>query len=522
MMPKHLAWLSGDQHASHTETFVSRNPARISDALGVFGCATRDQVVHACVHSRQAWRTWKRTPAPVRASVIANFGRLLEINKEALSRVVTREMGKPIREARGDVQEAIDTCHFFVSEGRRLYGMTVPSEMPSKELYTYRRPVGVFACITAGNFPVAVPSWYFVPALVAGNTCVWKPSEDTPLTAYYFAQLLHKAGCPSGVFQVLFGRGADSTGAWLIDAINHGLIDKFGFTGSSEVGRAIGEVCGRNLITPCLELGGKNPLVVMEDAPLELALEGALWAGFGTAGQRCTSLGNLIVHESLYDEFCETLVQRVQQLVIGDPMDEQIAYGPMISEKFLQNHLRHLETLISPHHTMLTTVNGRIAGKQRWSQWRGGSPDDGWFCAPTIVSGVKPTDAIYATETFGPLFNVLSCRDLDEAIALANGTGYGLSSAIYTNTPSYVYRWKEEIAAGMTSINNSTTGAEAHLPFGGNGKSGNGARQSGVWVLDQFTRWQAVNWDMSGKLQRAQMDTSYITADLDYRLCNSD
>lgn len=514
--------MSGEACASSSETFVSTNPANISDELGVFGCATREQVRKACERSREAFAAWRRVPAPVRAGIIANFGRLLETNKEALSRVLTREMGKPIREARGDVQEAIDTCNFFVSEGRRLYGMTVPSEMPDKELYTYRRPVGVFACITAGNFPVAVPSWYFVPALVAGNTCVWKPSEDTPLTSYYFAQLLYKAGCPQDVFQVLFGRGADSTGAWLIDAINDGAINKFGFTGSSDVGRTIGEICGRNLMTPCLELGGKNPLVVMEDANVDLAVDGALWAGFGTAGQRCTSLGNLILHHSLHDTFCDALVRRVNQLVIGDPMDEGIAYGPMISEKFLQNHLRHLETLIAPHHTLLTTANGRITGKHAWPQWRGGSPDAGWFCAPTIVAGVTPSDAIYSTETFGPLFNVMTCRDLDDAIALANGTGYGLSSAIYTQNPSYVHRWKEEITAGMTSINNSTTGAEAHLPFGGNGKSGNGARQSGVWVLDQFTRWQAVNWDLSGALQRAQMDTGYIHADLDYRLCNSD
>ncbi len=518
MTAKSLAWLNGRSEESGTDVFVSSNPANTADELGRFAVATADQVRSACLKSAEAFAQWKKVPAPVRAGVIANFGKLLESNKEALSQIMTREIGKPIKEARGDVQEAIDTCNFFVSEGRRLYGMTVPSEMPNKELSTYRRPIGVFACITAGNFPVAVPSWYFVPALVSGNTCVWKCPEDAPLTSYYFAQLLSKAGCPDGVFQVLFGGGAKSTGEFLVDMVNDKLIDKFGFTGSSVVGQRIGEVCGRNLISACLELGGKNPLVVMEDANVELAVEGALWSGFGTAGQRCTSLGNLIVHQSLYEPVVKRLLQRIQTIAIGDPQNEQNFYGPMISEKFMNSHLEHFDSLIEPHHEVITELNGRITSKQMWPNWRGGDPDAGYFCFPTVVTGVKATDRIYDTETFGPLFNVMECRDLDEAIQLANGTGYGLSSAIYTENPQYIHQWKEEISAGMTSINNSTSGAEAHLPFGGNGKSGNGSRQSGIWVIDQFTRWQAVNWDLSGKLQLAQMDTGYIEADLDWRL----
>lgn len=517
-VPAGIAWWSGEAFETSREQFISTNPARTADVLGTFGIASREQIAKAVEQARRAWTQWKRVPAPIRAGVIANFGRLLQENKEALSRCVTREMGKPIREARGDVQEAIDTCNFFVSEGRRLYGMTIPSEMSRKELFTYRRPIGVFACITAGNFPVAVPSWYFIPALVAGNVCLWKPADDTPLTSYYFTQLLHKAGCPSGVFQTLWGGGPDSTGEWLIDHVDRGGIDKFGFTGSSEVGRRIGERCGRNLQVPCLELGGKNPLVVMDDANLSLAVDGALWSGFGTAGQRCTSLGNLILHERIREPFLAQLLERVRAITIGDPTDEATFYGPLIGERFLRNHQRHLDTLVQPHHRILTTPTGRLSQQQSWSHWSGGNPDDGWFAAPTIIDGVRPDDALYATETFGPMFNVLTCRDLDEALQLANGTGYGLSSAIYTNTPASVYQWKEEITAGMTSINNSTTGAEAHLPFGGNGRSGNGARQSGVWVLDQFTRWQAVNWDMSGQLQLAQIDTGYMAADLGYRL----
>lgn len=516
-MKNGLSFLSGKTEETSSNHFESKNPANFKDIVGVFGEASATQVEKACQKAREAFKKWKKTPAPIRAGIIQNFGKLLEKNKEALSHIVTREMGKPIREARGDVQEAIDTCNFFVSEGRRLYGMTVPSEMPNKELYTYRRPVGVFACITAGNFPVAVPSWYFVPALVAGNTCVWKPSHDTPLTSYYFAELIYKAGLPDGVFNVVFGKGEKSTGEFLINAVDKGWVNKFGFTGSTAVGARIGEICGRNLQVPCLELGGKNPLVVMEDANLELAVDGALWAGFGTAGQRCTSLGNLILHQSIQKKFLKLLLQKVSEIKIGDPMNELITYGPMISEKFLNDHLQNLETLVEPHHQLLTNPNGKITGKKSWKNFIGDS-DVGLYAFPTIVDNVKPKDKIYFTETFGPLFNVMTCKNLEEALQLANETGYGLSSAIYTNTPATVYQWKEEITAGMTSINNSTTGAEAHLPFGGNGKSGNGSRQSGVWVIDQFTKWQAVNWDLSGKLQLAQMDTDYIEPDLDYRI----
>ena len=517
-MKNGLCVLSGGLEETSSETFESINPANIEDRVGIFGCAGREQVENACGLAGLAFKAWKKTPAPIRAGVIQNWGRLIEQNKEALSKIVTREMGKPIREARGDVQEAIDTCNFFVGEGRRLYGMTIPSELPNKECYTYRRPIGVFACITAGNFPVAVPAWYFVPALLAGNTCVWKPSGDTALTSYYFAQLLFKAGLPAGVFNVVFGHGANSTGQWLIESVEKGLVQKFGFTGSTEVGQRIGEVCGRNLQNACLELGGKNPLVVMDDADLELATTGTLWAGFGTAGQRCTSLGNLILHEKIRDKFLKIFLDKLSQLKIGDPMNESVGYGPMISKKFMEDHLHNLETLVEPHQKLLTDPNGRITGKRPYKNWVGSSPDQGYFCFPTVVDGVTMKDKLYATETFGPLFNVMTCKNFDEALAMANGTGYGLSSAIYTNTPQTVYQWKEEITAGMTSINNSTTGAEAHLPFGGNGKSGNGSRQSGVWVLDQFTKWQSVNWDLSGKLQLAQMDTGYAAADLDYRI----
>lgn len=504
-----LQALIGDREVySKDSLFVSVNPADTRDILNTYSSANKDVCREACENAKRAFKTWAQTPAPVRASVIQNFAGLIEKNKTALAQLVTREMGKPLREALGDVQEAVDTCYFFISEGRRLYGQTIPSEMPQKELFTYRRPVGVFACITAGNFPVAVPSWYFVPALLCGNTCVWKPSEDTPETSYAFYRLLKAAGVPTGVFNMVFGEG-HVTGAALIELIDEGLIDKVGFTGSTEVGRRIGEICGRNLQTPCLELGGKNPLVVASDANLEAAVHGALWAAFGTAGQRCTSLGNLIIHESVKETFIKKFMAQLSQIKIGDPRSAEIFYGPMISKKFLDNHLSNLNKLITPNHRILTKQNGRIGHMSEWASFTGDSVH-GLYAFPTVVDNVQKTDEIFKTETFGPLINITSFNSPDEAIDLANGTGYGLSSAIYTQDMNFSYRFKTEIRAGMTSINNSTTGAEAHLPFGGNGKSGNGSRQSGIWVLDQFTRWQAVNVDLSGKLQLAQMETGYI------------
>jgi alpha-ketoglutaric semialdehyde dehydrogenase len=499
--------ISGKKNMGSTH-FVSSNPANQEDKLGTFANATIEECREACLAARKGLEKWKKTPAPIRAGIISNFGKLIEKNKEAISQILTREMGKPIKEARGDVQEAIDTCYFFVSEGRRLYGQTVPSEMENKELYTYRRPIGVFACITAGNFPFAVPSWYFIPALVCGNTCVWKPSEDTPHLSFIFAELLYAAGVPKDVFHVVFGSGPQ-TGANLVSLVNEGLIDKVGFTGSTEVGKKIGEICGRNLQTPCLELGGKNPLVVMPDANLDLATNGIIWSGFGTAGQRCTSLGNLIVHKSIKETLIKKIMDKIGSIHIGNPVDENVFYGPMIGERFLNKHIENIENLIKSHHKLITTKNGIISDQNK-SERFSGNAKSGFYAFPTIVDNVTENDAIYSTETFGPLFNILSFTDIEEAIYLSNKTGYGLSSAIYTSDIESAYRFRTEISAGMTSINNSTTGAEAHLPFGGNGKSGNGSRQSGIWVVDQFTKWQSINWDMSGKLQLAQMDTNYI------------
>ncbi|MBX5470788.1 MAG: aldehyde dehydrogenase family protein [Thermoleophilaceae bacterium] len=494
---------------------TSTNPARLDDVVAEVLLGDAQTFVDACRAAREAQRDWAATPAPVRGRAIQQIGRLVEDNKEALARLVTREIGKPYAESLGEVQEIIDTCNFFVSEGRRLYGQTVPSEMPDKQLFTFRTPVGVAAIVTAGNFPVAVPSWYLVPALLCGNAVVWKPAEYAPALGDALAQLFLHGGLPAGVFNLVQCEGPVAFEG-IERALEQGLVDKVGFTGSSDVGRRIGELCGRHLQTPCLELGGKNPLVVMPDADLALAVEGALFSGFGTAGQRCTSLGTAIVHESVYDDFVARLTRAVEEAPVGDPTRD-VLYGPMIHERFAERFEGWLG-LIRDHHTVSgSTGRGRITSD---NPRRGfvGDPAAGLYYHPSIVSGVTIEDELYRTETFGPIVGVARFTHFDEAIELANAHGYGLSSAIYTNDPRAAFRFRERVTAGMVSINNSTSGAETHLPFGGNGKSGNGARQSGIWVLDQFTRWQSVNWDYAGRLQKAQMDVADVEADLSFRL----
>ena len=505
----------GGDARSEGQRIESRNPANLEDLICEAVLGDADTFVDACRAARAAQRDWAAVPAPVRGNVVKQIGRLVEDNKEALSRLVTREIGKPYPEALGEVQEIIDTCDFFLGEGRRLYGQTVPSEMPDKQLFTFRMPVGVAAIITAGNFPGAVPSWYLVPAILCGNAVVWKPAEYASAIASAMTEIFHAGGVPAGVLNLVLADG-EQTFAGLERALDDRLVDKVGFTGSSAVGAEIGALCGRHLQSPCLELGGKNPMVVMDDADLDLAVEGALFAGFGTAGQRCTSLGTAIVHESVHDEFVRRLDERLRDSPVGDPTRE-VLYGPMLHQRFADRFEEWLE-LVKPHHTAYgSSARGRITADNPRDGFVG-DPEAGIFYHPTFVTGVTAEDDIYGTETFGPLVGVARFSTFDEAMELANGHGYGLSAAIYTTSPTHAFRFRERISAGMVSINNSTSGAEAHLPFGGNGKSGNGSRQSGIWVLDQFTRWQSMNWDYAGKLQKAQMDLVEIEAQPDFRL----
>ena len=514
-MPDTLSSVIDGKEVTGGGVFESRNPAVLHDVVARVELADAVTVRDACAAARRAQRDWARVPAPVRGQVVGAFGRLVAANKEALARLVTREIGKPAAEALGEVQEIIDTCDFFLGEGRRLYGQTVPSEMPDKQLFTFRVPVGVAMIVTAGNFPVAVPSWYLAPALLCGNAVVWKPAEYASATARALTELAWRAGVPKGVLNLVFADG-ENTYAGLDLALTDRLVDKVGFTGSTAVGSRIGELCGRHLQAPCLELGGKNPMVVAPDANLDLAVEAALFSGYGTAGQRCTSLGTVIAHADVHDEFVHRFDRAVRAAPVGDPTGD-VVFGPLLDERFARGFDTTLGW-VAGHHTVLgSTAVGRInAGAPR--EGFVGDPESGLYYHPVLLDGVRPDDKVFTEETFGPIVGVTTYRTLDEAIELANAPGYGLSSAVYTNDPATAFRFREAVGAGMVSVNNSTSGAEAHLPFGGNGRSGNGSRQSGVWVLDQFTRWQSMNWDFSGSLQKAQMDVTTIEPDTEYRL----
>ena len=498
-------------------TFTSKNPAWLEDTLGEFPLSTKEDVHDALRAAREAFPSWSSTPAPTRGQVIGNMGRLLMQRKEDLVRLQAREIGKTMKECGGEIQEAIDTCLFFQSEGRRLYGQTVNSELPDKELFTYRRPLGVCGIINASNFPSAVPFWKMIPAIMCGNTCVWKSPQDSPLLSFALARIMHEAGLPDGVINLIHGKGSGA-GQYLVDSADLGMVDKISFTGSTPVGKMIGETCGRNLVSASLELGGKNPLVVMPSANIENAVEGAYWAGFGTAGQRCTSLGNLIVHEDVYDEFMSKFMDKVSTTQIGDSMrHEGVLYGSMISEKYGEDFLKGLE-ICEKDGAVKLWGSGRITNQNLPDGFHGDA-DEGEYMWPHVYENVTEDMECFHEEIFGPVVTVVKARDFDDALRLANASPFGLSSACYTNDRLEAFRFKTGIKAGMTGINNSTTGAEAHLPFGGVKESGNGSRESGIWVIESYSYWHAVNDELSGKLQLAQMDVEEIEmeeAEADY------
>ena len=503
--------------ASDGATFASTNPAILADTLGEFPLSTKADVNAALDAAHAAFPGWAATPAPTRGQIIGNMGRLLMEHKDAIVALETREIGKTLKEAAGSVQEAIDTCHFFQSEGRRLYGQTVNSELPDKELFTYRRPLGVCGIINACNFPAAVPFWKMIPAIMCGNTCVWKSPQDAPLLSFALARIMHESGLPDGVINLVHGKGS-TTGQYLVDAVDEGRVNKISFTGSTAVGKMIGEVCGRNLVSASLELGGKNPLVVMPSANIDNAVEGAYWGGFGTAGQRCTSLGNLILHKDIYDEFMEKFMAKVKSTTIGDSLHQEgVLYGPMLSEKYAKDFLTGVD-MCNASGARQIWGKGRITNDNKPENFLGDATE-GVFMWPHVFDNVTEGMECFNEEVFGPAVTICKANDFEHGLHLANASPYGLSSAIYTNDRLEAYRFKTGIKAGMTGINNSTTGAEAHLPFGGVKGSGNGTRESGIWVIEAYSYWHAVNDELSGKLQLAQMDVEEIElveADVDY------
>jgi alpha-ketoglutaric semialdehyde dehydrogenase len=476
------------------KTFENRNPADSEDLVGLFADSGREDVDAAVAAARGAWEAWRKTPAPHRGEILYRVARILQDRKEDLARLMTREMGKVLKETRGDVQEAIDTAFYTAGEGRRLFGETVPCELPNKFGMSIRCPIGVCAMITPWNFPMAIPSWKILPALVCGNTVVLKPAPETPASSAKFVEILHEAGVPAGVVNMVTG-GGPTVGEPLIE---HPEVNVVSFTGSTATGRRIAEICGRNLKRLSLEMGGKNAQIVMDDANLDLAIEGALWGGFGTTGQRCTATSRLVLQEGIADAFMKRLLARVAELRVGNGLEASTEVGPLVSQKQLDTVERYVK-IGRDEGAKLVAGGSRVSG---------GALARGFFFQPTVFDQVKPTMRIAQEEIFGPVVSVLRAKSLEQAIEIANGTLYGLSSSIYTRDVDKAYVAIRDLQAGITYVNSPTIGAEVQLPFGGAKQTGNGHREAGQTVYDIFTEWKSVYVDYSGRLQKAQIDVS--------------
>ncbi|MBD2358533.1 aldehyde dehydrogenase family protein [Tolypothrix sp. FACHB-123] len=473
-------------------TLESRNPADKHEVIATFPRSVADDVNTAVKAARQAYRSWRKVPAPARAEYIFRVGEILLQHKEELAQLISREMGKPLTEARGDVQEGIDCAFYSAGEGRRLFGQTTPSEMPNKFAMTVRMPIGVCALITPWNFPVAIPCWKAMPALVCGNTVILKPAEDTPACATKLIEIFAEAGLPPGVINLVHGIG-EEVGKALVEYPD---VDLVSFTGSSETGAFVGATCGRTHKRVCLEMGGKNAQVVMEDADLELALDGAVWGAFGTTGQRCTATSRLILHSDIKEKFTAMLYERTSQLRLGAGTDPNTEIGPLINESQLQRVNNYMQ--IAREEGAKILIGGEIASE--------GELKNGNFFQPTILDNVTPDMRVAREEIFGPVVALIEVSSFEEAIAILNDTNYGLSSSVYTRDINRAFTAMRDIEAGITYINGPTIGAEVHLPFGGVKHTGNGHREAGTTALDVFTEWKSVYVDFSGTLQRAQID----------------
>src|SRR5277367_2830683 len=485
--------IGGQWVASHSgKTFQNINPAKHDDIVGEFQESNTTDINDAVAAANEAWKTWRLTPAPKRAEILYRTGEILLQRKEQYANDMTREMGKVLAETRGDVQEAVDTAFYMAGEGRRLFGQTTPSELPNKFATSLRMPVGVCGMIAPWNFPMAIPSWKLFPALVCGNACVIKPAEDTPLSTYNLVQTLIDAGLPPGVVNIVTGFGPEA-GAPLV---SHPGVRAISFTGSSEVGRIVGQTAA-GLFKPCsLEMGGKNAMIVLDDANLDLALEGALWGAFGTTGQRCTATSRIIVQKGVYKKFVDELVARAQKLKIGNGLDESVDMGPAVNSSQMETDLKYIKIGKDEGAKMLCGGH-RLEGEPY---------NHGWFVAPTVFADVDPKMRIAQEEIFGPVVSIIPCDGMESAIEIANDIDYGLSSSIYTKDVNKAFTAMRDLYAGITYINAPTIGAEVHLPFGGTKATGNGHREGGIGAIDFYTEWKAVYIDYSDTLQRAQID----------------
>jgi acyl-CoA reductase-like NAD-dependent aldehyde dehydrogenase len=473
--------------------FENRNPADWNDVIGCFPRSGPDDVARAVDSAKRGFAQWSKTPAPVRGEVLHRVGDLLVARKEEIARVMTREMGKVLAETRGDVQEGIDTAHYAHTEGRRLFGRTVPSELRLKWAMSYRRPIGVAGLITPFNFPLAIPTWKMFPALLCGNAVLFKPAEDVPHTAHLLVEILLEAGLPPEVVQLVHGEGSVVGKAM----VEHPDLPLISFTGSTETGSIIGTTCGRMHKRLSLEMGGKNAMIVMDDADLELALDGVLWGAFGTTGQRCTATSRVIVHEKVHDRFVGLICDRAERLRLGPGLEDATEVGPLINEDARTKVASYVRVGREEGATLL--IGGEPPSDKRLER--------GWFYRPTVLAGVQPGMRVEQEEIFGPVLSVLKVRSLDEAIRVNNDVKYGLSSSLYTSDVNAAFRAMTDLDTGITYINAPTIGAEAHLPFGGVKQTGNGHREGGWEVYDFYSETKVVYVDFSGKLQRAQLDT---------------
>jgi aldehyde dehydrogenase (NAD+) len=478
-----------DSHSG--ETFTRKNPAT-GELVGTFVKSDHRDVDAAVAAAKEAFRSWRLYPAPKRGEILFSAARLLEERKESLAREMTEEMGKVISEARGDVQEAIDMAYYMAGEGRRMWGQTTPSELRSKFNMSVRRPIGVVGLVTPWNFPMAIPSWKTLPALIAGNTVVLKPATFTPKLSIRFFQILQEAGIPDGVINIVLGTGSE-VGTPIIE---HPDVPVISFTGSTETGRDVAVSAARLNKRLTLEMGGKNAVIVHEDANLDLAVDGILWSAFGTTGQRCTACSRVVVHRSVQDELSERLASRAANLTLGNGLDESVTIGPLVSAGQLQTVQKYVE--IGRNEGARLVAGGEVATD--------GPLGNGHFHEPTIFDNVGRQMRIANEEIFGPVVSLIPVDSLDEAIDVVNSVEYGLSASIFSQDVNTVFRAQQDINTGILYVNAGTTGAEIHLPFGGTKATGNGHREAGTAAIDFYTEWQSVYVDFSGKLQRAQID----------------
>ena len=496
-MPTYQNYIDGAWVASSSgDLFENRNPANRDDLIGLFPKSTGRDVADAVEAARRAYPRWRLVPAPRRAEILFKAAQLFAERKEALARDMTREMGKVLPETRGDVQEAVDMTFFMAGEGRRQYGQTVPSELRDKFAMSVRQPLGVCAVITPWNFPMAIPSWKAIPALVCGNTVVFKPATLTPLSAVNFVKVLEEAGVPRGVVNLVTG-GGDEVGSAMTTSAAVRVVS---FTGSTAVGRVVSERAAPTFKKVHLEMGGKNVVIVMDDANLDLAVDGCLWGGFGTSGQRCTAASRVVVHEAVYREFLDRFVARARSLRVGDGLDPETDMGPSISEGQLETTRKYVE--IGRKEGARLACGGHALTAEPYAR--------GYFHEPTIFADVAPTMRIAQEEIFGPVVSVIPCRSFEQAIEIGNDVEYGLSASIYTQDVNRAFAAMRDLYTGIFYVNAPTIGAEVHLPFGGTKNTGNGHREAGTAALDVFSEWKSIYVDFSGKLQKAQIDTAEI------------